>query len=290
MKLKIILGLLLAALIGAGVTTTKAQSASEKSDTVVLSESNTLVLNAEVDGDSVGKVISDAKKLDAKLAGFKERASGKAPLYLILNTPGGSIQSGLELIEALTGLGRKVNTVTLFAASMGFQIAQNLDERLIVKSGVLMSHHARGGIQGEFGGAAPSQMDSRLSLWLDRIKEMDEQTVKRTKGKQSYESYIKQYDHEMWLTGTKSVEQGYADKVVLVKCDDSLSGTTSHETSFFGISISYQLDKCPLNTSPMNAKVENLAPPITPEYASRILEQFKANFRTKMQLPVQSRY
>lgn len=290
MKFKATIGLILAALlvgVSSGSTSSAQNSASKNdSDVVVLSASNTLVLNSEVDGDSVGKVISDAKKLDSKLSGIREKASGKAPLYLILNTPGGSIQSGLELIEALNGLGRKTHTVTLFAASMGFQIAQNLDDRLIVKSGVLMSHHAAGGIQGQFGGTHPSQMDSRYQLWLDRVRELDEQTVKRTNGKQTYESYTAQYDHEMWLTGRKSVEQGYADKVVQVKCDESLSGTTAHEASFMGIPITYELDNCPLNTSPLNVKVGKVEAPFTQEYAKQVVEQFKSNFKMKSTSPV----
>lgn len=288
MKLKAILGLLFAALlVGGTVATSKAQNKAE-SDVIVLTANNTLVLNAEVEGDSVGKVIADAKKLDSKLSSIREKVQGKAPLYLVLNTPGGSIQSGLELIEAMNGLGRKVHTITLFAASMGFQIAQNLDDRLIVKSGVLMSHHARGGVQGEFGGVEPSQMGSRLQLWLDRVKEMDEKTAERTKGKQTYDSYIKQYDHEMWLTGTKSVDQGYADRVVKVKCDDSLSGTTAHEASFFGIPITYELDNCPLNSAPLNVKVGKVDSALPQEYVAKIVEQFKTNFKNKMQQPVQS--
>jgi ATP-dependent Clp protease protease subunit len=290
MKLKVTIGLILATLlvvVSSGSTAAQGTKAPDSSNLVVLSSSNTLVLNSEVDGDSVGKVIAEAKKLDTKLSGFREKASGKAPLYLILNTPGGSIQSGLELIEAMNGLGRKVNTVTMFAASMGFQIAQNLDDRLILKSGVLMSHHAAGGFQGQFGGASPSQVDSRYQLWLDRIKELDEQTVKRTNGKQTYESYIKQYDHEMWLTGTKSVEQGYADKVVTVKCDSSLSGTTPHQIDYMGIPVTYDLDNCPLNTSPLNVKVGATTVPLSQEYVKKIVNEFLTGFISKSQQPIQ---
>ena len=224
-------------------------------DTVVLSTNNLLVINGEINGDMTGQVISKAKELDSKLDGLKEKLKGKAPIYVFLNTPGGSIQSGLEIIEAFKGLDRKVNTITLFAASMGFQLVQNLDDRLILKNGVLMSHHAYGQSEGEFGGATPTQMDNRNQLWLDRIRELDEQTVKRTNGKQTYETYTKQYDHETWLTGTKSVAQGYADRIVTVKCDSTLSGTTTHHLNFLGLDVQYDLDNCPLNTSPMNVHI-----------------------------------
>lgn len=217
------------------------------SSVVVLTASNTLNLNAEVDGDSVGAILSAAKALKPK--------TPKEPIYLFLNTPGGSIQAGLELIEAFHGMDRPVNTVTMFAASMGFQIAQNLGDRLILRNGVLMSHRAKGGFQGEFGGQDPSQVESRYNFWKTRIQELDEQTVARTGGKQTLQSYQAQYAPELWLTGTQSVDRGYADRIVTVKCDKSLEGFTTQTFEFMGVPVSFDLDKCPLNTAPQNIKI-----------------------------------
>ncbi len=252
-------------------------------ETIILTKSNLLILTGEVNGESTSNVIAKAKQLDDSLNSGKGRLfPNKLPMYLFLNTPGGSIQSGLELIEALEGIGRPVNTVTLFAASMGFQIAQNLGDRLILKNGVLMSHHAAGEIGGSFGGVHPSQLDSRYQLWLDRVRELDEQAVKRTNGKQTYDSYIQAYDHELWLTGTKSVAQGYADRVVLVKCDSSLSGVTSNHIQFMGIDVAYDLDNCPLNTSPLNIRLSTLdGKPLNNEIAAKIKAEFMSGFNNK---------
>jgi ATP-dependent Clp protease, protease subunit len=253
--------------------------------TVVLSRSNSLSLNGEINGDTTAAIIASAKELDNNMSGFMERRLGKKPIYLFLNSPGGSIQSGLEIIEALKGLGRPVDTVTMFAASMAWQLAQNLDDRLILKNGVLMSHHAAGEMSGSFGGVHPSQMDNRIQLWLDRVRELDQQTVKRTNGKQTYESYINQYDHEMWLTGTKAVDQGYADEIVLVKCDKSLAGTTKHQLNFMGAEISYELDNCPLNTAPLNIKIGAKAG-VPAEYLEIVKNQFLSVYRTKAVTPL----
>ena len=103
----------------------------------------------------------------------------------------------------------------------------------------------------------PSQMDNRYNLWLSRLDEMDKETVKRTNGKQTLQSYQKAYADELWLTGTQAVTEGYADKIVTVRCDSSLSGTTSHSLSIFGLKVEYELDNCPINTSPMNIKVSS---------------------------------
>ena len=252
-------------------------------DTIVLGQDNVLIINGEINGDTAGQAIAKAKELDLHLSvGLVGKYRSKKPIYVFLNTPGGSIQSGLEMIEAFKGLGRPINTVTLFAASMGFQLVQNLDDRLILKNGVLMSHHAFGQSEGEFGGQAPTQMDNRNQLWLDRVRELDEQTVKRTNGKQTYESYTKQYDHETWLTGTKSVQQGYADRIVTVRCDSTLTGVTTHHVNFLGMDIQYDLDNCPLNTSPQNVRVA--APDgkaVTNEIAADIKNRFQTSYLNK---------
>lgn len=233
-----------------------AGKAGDSRSTVTLSSDNVIVLNSEVNGESVAKVVEEARKLDSILS-LKDRIAGtKKPIYLFLNTPGGSIQSGLELIEQLQALKRPVHTVTLFAASMGFQIAQNLGERYILKNGVLMSHRAYGGFEGSFGGQTPSPIDGIYGLWTSRINEMDNQTVLRTGGKQTLESYQKQYAPDMWRTGTQSVDEGYADKVAKVVCDESIKGVTSHTFMYMGIiPIYYDLSKCPMNTTPMNIRV-----------------------------------
>jgi ATP-dependent Clp protease protease subunit len=246
---KLTLGLLAVALMA--LAPASVLSKGTEKGTVTLKESNTIVLNEVVDGESVGKAITQAKALKAKLSN-----KFGCEIELVLNTPGGSIQAGLELIEALNGIGCKVNTITQFAASMGFQIAQNLGKRQILQNGVLMSHRATGGFEGEFGGKSPSQVESRYALWKARLDEMDRQTVARTGNKQTLESYQDAYDDELWLTGAQSTAQGYADEVVKITCDSSLEGVTTHKVMFMGIiPVAYDLDKCPLNTSPMNIRV-----------------------------------
>lgn len=211
-----------------------------------LSEDNTLVLNQAFTSNSVAELIQEATKLDANLkSGY--------PIYLFLYTPGGSIQAGLELFEYFKGLNRPVHTITLFAASMGFQTVQHLGKRYILNYGVLMAHKARGGFQGEFGGGL-SQLDARYGMWLRRINMMDELAVKRSAGKQTLKSYRAAYDNELWLNGPEAVAGGYADEVVTVKCDLSLQKAVSKVFNFGFFSVKASFSACPLNTSPLSVK------------------------------------
>lgn len=237
-----------------------------KSNRVVLNKENVVILSGEINGQSVGKIVEEIRKKETKTSKLKRKIGlGNDPIYLFLNTPGGSIEAGLQLIEILKGVSRPVNTISMFSASMGFQLVQNLGERLVLENGILMSHRASGEFSGSFGGQSPSQLENRFVFWNSRIKELDEQTVKRTNGKQTLESYQKSYANELWLTGKQAVESGYADKIVSVKCDNSLEGVTTHSLRLFGLEILYDLDNCPLNTQPMNIRVKA---PETDEYLS----------------------
>lgn len=219
-------------------------------ETVTLTKDNTLVLDQAFSGSSTTKLMEQATAMDASLpSGY--------PMYLFLYTPGGSIQAGLELFEFLEGLNRPVHTVTLFAASMGFQTVQHLGTRYITNYGVLMSHYPRGGSGGEFGGTGmPSKKASYDGLWQRRIDLMDKKTVERTEGKQTIESYRKAYMFDLWLNGSEAVEQGYADKVATVKCAESLSGTRDDLIDLGFVRIYLSFSKCPMKTYPLDVKVE----------------------------------
>jgi len=211
---------------------------------IILTKDNTLVLDRAFTAESVSDLITDARKMDAELkSGY--------PIYLFLNTPGGEIQAGLELIEFLRGINRPVHTISLYAASMGWQLLQHLGDRYVLQFSVLMSHKARGGFRGEFGGGL-SQLDARYNLWLKRIDMMDKKTVERTKGKKTLQQYRSEYDNELWLSGQEAVDNGYADEVVTVKCSRELNGTkkSSFET-MFGIDIQVEMSECPIVTSPV---------------------------------------
>lgn len=210
---------------------------------IVLTEDNLLILDDEVSQSSVGKIIQDARKLDQELpSGY--------PLILFLRTPGGDIDAGLQLIEFFQSINRPVNTVTLFAASMGFQIVQHSGTRYIMKYGELMSHQAAGGFRGSFS-HGKSQFDSRYLHWLETIKLMDLKTVERTHGKQTLDSYQSAYEHELWRRGDDAVKEGYADEVVTVRCSKSISGVNSQVFDFMGMQIAVDFDKCPLITAPV---------------------------------------
>jgi ATP-dependent protease ClpP protease subunit len=246
-------------------------------ETITLTSDNTAVLNGPVDFESGSDVIQQIEKLARK-------GRSKAPIYLYMHTPGGNVQAGIEMLEALKGSRRPVHTITSFAASMGFQIVQQLGTRYILDSGTLMSHHASGGIDGEIGGKEPSQIKSRLQYWEKIIERMDKHTVGRTNGKQTLDQYRNAYDHELWTSGSDAVDSGYADTVVVVSCDSSLDGwskKTMTMNTFMGpVSLEYDTDNCPLNSSPKNVNVKSNSTSVmlSKDKLDDVINKFKEEF------------
>lgn len=211
-------------------------------DPITLTVDNTIAINDQFDGHSVSQIIKKARELDARIP------SGDT-IYLVINSPGGSIEDGLELIENLSNLKRPVVTISLFSASMGFQTVQALGDRYITKMGTLMSHRATGGFYGQM----PGSLGTRYAFYLNRVLKLDENAVARSKGKLTKASYATLIQDEYWCSGQDCIEKGLADKIVSPQCDKSLTGTTNVSIlqALMGavVEIFAEYDNCPLNTN-----------------------------------------
>lgn len=216
-----------------------------QAQTIVLTNQNSLVMNQVIDVSSVGKLMKEASEIDSPIP-------SNEPIYLVLYTPGGSIDDGLQAIEYLKNLNRPVHTITMFSASMGFQTVEGLGTRYITENGTLMAHKAKGGINGEI----PGQIQSRLVWILRMVERLDDKTVSRTGGKLTKKDFQDMYENEMYLDGQDAVDAGLADTVVNVRCDDSLKATHSEVISFFGFNISLEMANCPMNQGIVSVGVE----------------------------------
>ncbi len=211
---------------------------------LVLTKDNTAVLRGPVDSSSVGEVMKKLNELDKK-------GESTDPIYLVLQTPGGSVISGLNLIEYMNSLRRPVHSVANFAASMGFHILENSSKRYITKYGTIMSHRASGGFQGDI----PQQVKSRFKHITDLLEKMDEQVISRTSGKFNKKTYSELIRDEYWAVGSNAINDGFVDEVVDLKCDDTLSGSSPITVlAVFG-PITATFSDCPLITEPLNVPV-----------------------------------
>jgi ATP-dependent protease ClpP protease subunit len=223
-----------------------------QAETVNLNNDNTVFLNDVVYSESITQAMGE---LSAK------ESNSEPVIYLVLDTPGGSVFAGLSLIHYLKGYKKPVKTVTIFAASMGFQIAMgNPGDRLVVDTGILMSHPMKGNLGGELGDGLST--DNRNGYIKEVIATMDKAAVARTNGKQTLESYRKAYDNELWTTGANAVAAGYADGLGTVNCSPELTNSVKKfesrewlRGSPMALEIKYETSKCPLMLSMLRYQV-----------------------------------
>lgn len=202
-------------------------------EVVELTENNTVVLDQVFSNDSVSKVMLELQALSNKL-------KKNDIIYLVLNTPGGSVDAGNSLITFVKALPQNVKTISIFSASMGFQTAQNLGERLVLPNSTVMSHRAKFGVQGE----APGEMFSQLNYIMSIINGLDQVAAARME--LSFDDYRKLVADEYWSYGANAVSEKSADRVILATCSKELYRTrkTNVETMFGSVEV--EVSKCPL--------------------------------------------
>lgn len=211
--------------------------------TITLSTQNSMSLNGQVSGGSMNGLMLKLQELN--------KIETKEPIFLIVNSPGGSIYDGFDFIRFAQTSKRPIHTVTLFAASMAFQIVESLGDRYVTSYSTLMSHKAKGGFDGEF----PGQIDSRYAHVLSHLNEQDKLVINRTKGKQTLKSYASLIQNEYWANSTKAINDGFADEEVTVSCDKSLEGTNSQTVNLGFFSVDVEFSNCPLITQPLSIRL-----------------------------------
>ncbi len=180
--------------------------------------------------------------------------SPEKDLYIVMYTPGGSVSAGSLFIDTVSALNKKVHTITIFSASMGYHTVQGLGKRYILPSGTLMSHRAAvSGLSGQF----PGELITRINMLMESTLVLDRAASKRVG--MSLSNYKAAIHDELWVTGQDAVDQGHADEVVKARCGQGLGGT--YEKTFFSIfgPISVSFSKCPLIVGPVSVNSDNKA-------------------------------
>lgn len=203
-------------------------------ETILLTQDNTINLRTVVTEESMKYVMDKIVELRTK--------SPKATLYLVINSPGGSIDAGMDFIRFLETQDN-IKTITIFAASMASAIAEAYaGERLMVSDATYMFHRAAGTFSGYFN---DGEVESRLEQAKKQVDILEAYNYKRIGiSKSKYKELVKA---EWWVTGEDNIRKNVADRVVKIKCDDSLikGKIKVMVQSFFG-SYEAEVPACPL--------------------------------------------
>lgn len=200
---------------------------------ILLTTQNSYTIKTQISSESVDATIKEIDKLHRRLG------KGK-PIYLVLKSPGGSIFAGNLLINFLKSLDREIKTISIYAASMGFQIVQSLGERLALKEGVLMAHPGSTRCEG-------NQYEIKPCLY--RLKQFDNMLAKVAAERigMKLKEYKDMIRYERWFMGTDLIGMNVIDRIVTIKCSKALLKKKLYIKTFglFG-ETTEEVSACPL--------------------------------------------
>ena len=168
---------------------------------ISLKANQVLRLKGEV-GVNVESLIVDLNRLN--------KDSHVKSIYLLIDSPGGSVLDGAKFVSAIEASPKPVYTVcTTICASMAAIIHQYGVKRLMTDRSALMFHDAAGGLQGPL-----PQMRSRLNFFDRLTTKMDAFIAKRAGI--SLESFINDLHSEIWMDAEDSLARHFNDDIVSV--------------------------------------------------------------------------
>lgn len=132
------------------------------------------------------------------------------PINMYINSPGGSVIDGLQLIDTMNFINAPISTTCLgMAASMGAVILScgEKGKRFVLPHSRVMIHQVSSGMSGTF-----SDMKIEFEQ-TERCKKDIYNILAKNIGK-SYEEIEILCDRNNWFIGQEAVDLGIADKVV----------------------------------------------------------------------------
>jgi len=208
-------------------------------EVIVLNENNFVVIRGNINGQSTSKIV-------AKLSDNSEK-----DLYVYLNTGGGSVIDGMQIVQTLLTIqktGRNIHCIGNVALSMGFVIMQFCQHRYVLESSILMQHQMSLGTEGQL---------MNIKSYMQFIESMSESIDKRQAERMGMTlvDFKNKANHDWWMFGEDSVLNNAADKLVYIQCDVKGTEVDFVQTCFGEVKLTFS--KCPLARHPLKIEFAN---------------------------------
>jgi ATP-dependent Clp protease, protease subunit len=144
-------------------------------------------------------------------------------IWLYINSPGGSVDSGMAIYDIMQYISNDVCTVAMgLAASMGQVLlaAGAKGKRFAVPHARIMMHQGSGGI---FGTASDIKIQAEQSIYLKRLMA---QLIAHHTG-QPVEQIEEDSDRDSWFTAEQALEYGFIDRILTHASQSELDGPVS---------------------------------------------------------------
>ena len=142
---------------------------------------------------------------------FLEAQDPEKPIWLYINSPGGSVTSGMAIYDTMQFVGPEVGTICMgLGASMGqfLLCAGAPGKRFALPHARIMMHQPLGGVRGQASDIAiqAEQMAYTKKMLQERIAEHTGQLV---------ETIEADSDRDRWFTAEEARDYGIIDKVIV---------------------------------------------------------------------------
>ena len=163
-----------------------------------------IFLSGEINDQLANTVIAQLLLLDSQ---------SNETIYLYINSPGGSITSGMAIFDTMNYINSKVSTICFgIAASMASIILASGEKgmRYILTNGEVMIHQPLGGAQGQA---------SDIEIAARRILKLKEKVSHLLASKCSCDigKVLKDTDRDNFMSATEALEYGLVDEIITKK-------------------------------------------------------------------------
>lgn len=141
---------------------------------------------------------------------FLESENPDKPIYLYINSPGGSVTAGLAVYDTMQYVKSEVSTICIGqAASMAAVLLSSgaSGKRYVLPHSRVMLHQVLGGVQGQ---ATDIEIHAKEIL---RVREQLNEILKNHTG-QSLEKIAEDTERDFFLTAQQSLDYGLVDAII----------------------------------------------------------------------------
>lgn len=181
--------------------------------------SRVVKLLGEVNAESALRVASELGKLNR---------SSDQPITLIINSPGGDVIAGGQIVNAIEASRSPINTVCVeMCASMAALIHQYGTKRMVFSHAILMFHGAAGVAIGDV-----DRMDSMISMFKRYVSRFEANVALRS-GMTLEEYRARAGGPNIWIDGQDAYQEKLADELVYIQSDtlDSILAETPDQAT-----------------------------------------------------------
>ena len=176
-----------------------------------------VMLNGEVNDNSANLVVAQML--------FLESQNSEEDINFYINSPGGSVTSGLAIYDTMQFINAPVSTIVMGqACSMGsfLAMAGEPGKRLVLPNSRTMIHRVSSGTRGTSGSVHVQELEMEDAIRsFEESKKLNRQLtetyVKHNTAGKTYEDMFETMKFDTFLSAPDAVEWGLADKVVIKK-------------------------------------------------------------------------